>query len=234
MRSPRYVAHWVANGDDRVITCSIGVAYDDRIMYLSLAGHIVDLQQFLQTRPRLPAVRADLSSWLSAVHYEQNRLFPAAADSPALWRLLEHTGILTFQRILIDQSFCTFELAESLHSPVLLVNTNLAPPGLADLLRSGVLSFVDAHWIDESICSRCKTDYATCPCSKFIDDVGQEITKGSWCGACLEQPPGGGPLRHRSGRRISRAAVVAAWSKSKCRREVRMLYRAIISKQRTA
>src|SRR5207249_894432 len=84
---------WVACGDDRIVSFNIGVAYPDRTVYFSYAGHVVDLQKmFLAAGETLPASPSDVGGWAKGVLAHLTALFPPLGDVPRLSQMLRQSG----------------------------------------------------------------------------------------------------------------------------------------------
>ena len=165
---------WVRRNDDRIVAFNIGINYDDRTVYLSYAGHVVDLQRFFQIfGTGVPKSIGDLPGWIEEIYACVNKLFPPSGDSPQLSHMLQQTGILQFQRKIIDRDLYTFGQDEQGH-PV----TNFAIPRdwteLVMLFKDGRISWADLWLVKRTICSACGEDYLVCNCSKYIDDPVQQ------------------------------------------------------------
>lgn len=188
---------WVRRNDDRVVSFNIGVSYDDRAVYVSYAGHVVDLQKFFQTfGTGVPTSIGDFPSWIEGMYECLNRLFPPSGDSPRLSHMLQQTGILQFDRKTIDRSIYTLGKDEE-NRPAAYFAIPRDQTDLVRLFKEGRITWADLWLIKRSTCSVCRKDYLACNCSKYVDEpVHQEMVDVELCDLFWTNRPASERVHH--------------------------------------
>lgn len=163
---------------DRLFSFAIGIRYPERIVTYSVAGHLIDLASWLEAEPSRFPVRMDaVASWIEAVHEKLPLVFSPRASIP-LDRLLQRSGLLNFERRFLDPSLYSLSYDESSRSAGIRLKVRQEDAALASLFQSRLVDFAAANRILQSSCTHCGVDYATCPCSKYLDvSVCQRIEK---------------------------------------------------------
>ena len=181
---------WVERGDDRVVSFNIGIVYSDRLVRLSCAGHVVDLQLFLKAvGTSMPHDVADVLTWVQGVYAAISESAPQSLDQPQLGKMLQHTGILLFERKWIDPSLYELRLDEEMNAPVVEFAIPRSEEALCGLVRTGQITWAAAHHVKRSRCSRCGTDYLQCDCSKYLDQVCQQMEEAPVLGIFWSNRP---------------------------------------------
>ena len=173
---------WVSRGDDRVVSFNVGVVYPDRTVYLSYAGHVVDVKKLFDAfGTSVPPSPGEIGGWAEAVLAKLTALFPPPGDVPRLARMLLHDGILQFERKRIDRSLYELHRNES-GRPRLLFAIPREETDLVELISAGRVSYAELWMINRSECSACGRDYLACTCSKYLDEgVTQLMAEAELC-----------------------------------------------------
>jgi hypothetical protein len=174
---------WVRREDDRIVSFNIGVSYSDRTVYVSYAGHVVALQQFLQQfGVSVPRSAEEYPAWINVMYERLNELFPPSGDQPRLSHMLQETGILQFDRKFIDRNTYRTGMDEN-NRPIVQFAIPRDHTDLVSLFREGRITYADLWIIKRCTCSGCGKEYVDCMCSKYVDElVHQEITDAELCG----------------------------------------------------
>jgi hypothetical protein len=170
---------WVNRSDDRNVSFIIGVEYEDRKIYFSFAGHVIDLQIVLNSLEKpIPASPHDVGEWAARIRNLLTGRFPASNDRPPIRRMMQRTGILQFDREMINTDW---------YRPVPDGNGDLAgyefaipqtQTDLIQLMKSNQMFYAPLHVIYSSTCTGCQNEYIDCDCSKYTNiDVGQSVTE---------------------------------------------------------
>jgi hypothetical protein len=174
---------WVKRGNDRVVSLVVGIEYVDRAVYFSFAGHVVDLQQFfVGFGTILPATILDIKSWAVAALNKLSALFTRSGDKPRLGDMMQHTGILQFDRKIIEPE--RYKLGQDPEGrPAVTFAIPRSEGELIELVTSGRLTWADIWVVHRSVCSACQKDYLECGCSKYVNDrVTQRMEEVELCG----------------------------------------------------
>ncbi len=188
---------WVRRNDDRIVSFNIGISYDDRVVYVSYAGHVVDLQKFFQAfGTRVPKSIGEFPGWIEGIYECLNTLFSPSGDSPRLSHMLQQTGILQFERKTIDRSL--YRLGQDENNPPC---AHFAIPrdqtDLVALFTSGQITWGDLWLIKRSTCSAYSEDYLACNCSKYVDDpVHQQMLDVELCDLFWTNRPASERVHH--------------------------------------
>jgi hypothetical protein len=176
---------WTTRCDDRLVSFNIGIEFDDRDFYLSIAGHVVDLAKFLDALgASLPATAPEVPEWVERAYRILNELFPPSGDSPPLGRMLQHTGILLFDRKMVERELYDIQYDEGRGGLFIKYKIPRTNEVLCELLRSGKIVSTGLFQVIRSRCMKCKKEYLSCDCSKYLDEgAGQLMEEAPLCGA---------------------------------------------------
>lgn len=169
---------WSSRGDNRVISFTVSIEYDDKDVYFSFAGHVNDLLTWFKSKEAtLPTSQDMIGHWAEdAARYIDNA-FKQSIDSPPLHDLLKKDGLLIYSRRFLKNNEHRMRYDENAGS---LISDLIIPKedkDLFEVINSGKLTVACAFWVRDSECSKCHTSYHLCPCSKFIDKgVVQNMT----------------------------------------------------------
>lgn len=169
---------WSSRNDNRVISFTISIEYDDKEVCFSFAGHVNDLLIWFKSKEAsLPTSQDMLGQWTENASRYIDNAFKKSIDSPSLHDLLKKDGMLVFSRRFLKKNEFRIRYDENVGS---LVSDLMIPKddkGLFEILNSGKLTFAYAFWVRDSKCSKCHESYHLCNCSKFLeDDVAQNMT----------------------------------------------------------
>lgn len=169
---------WSNRGDDRVISFTISIEYDDKEVYLSFAGHVNDLLNWFESKEAtVPTSQEMIGQWAENASRYMDNAFKKSIDSPPLHDLLKKDGMLVFPRRFLKNNEYRMRYDESAGS---LISDLLIPKEdkeLLEVINSGKLTVAGSFWVRDSECSKCHTSYHLCFCSKFIDEgVVQNMT----------------------------------------------------------
>jgi hypothetical protein len=95
---------WCRKRDNQVVSLNIGVEYDDRDVYYSIAGHVIDLVKWFQyTECNVADCVDNIGAWCSRAANILTDNFSISFDNPPLHDLLKHDGLLYFDRQLLTE-----------------------------------------------------------------------------------------------------------------------------------
>jgi hypothetical protein len=169
---------WSERGDDRLISFTIGVEYDDRDVYFSFAGHVADLRQWLLDNPlRFPDDSTQFGTWLEQVDSSFLPEWGPANNRPALQSMMHKSGVLAFKRKFVEPSEGTlrFKTTDDGLLAELWIPTD--ENKLCELVSSGSLQVRPYFILKESECSRCNHSYESCLCCKITDSGVRQVIK---------------------------------------------------------
>lgn len=169
---------WSNKRDDRVISFTISVEYEDKDVYFSFGGHVNDLLIWFKRKESiLPTSQDKIGQWAEHASKYMDDTFKKAIDSPSLHDLLQKDGMLVFPRRFLKNNEYRIRYDENSGS---LMSDLIIPKEDKDLFKvisSGKLTVACAFWVRDSECSKCQISYHLCNCSKFIDEgVIQNMT----------------------------------------------------------
>jgi hypothetical protein len=180
-----FLRDFAASYDDRLISFSIAIEYDDREVLLSGAGHIQALVRWFDDHPvTLPRTAETFPQWLDTAYSTLNRLFPEPTNHRSLHRLLQATGMLVFIRQFVDPDL--FEITRNEASGDLEIQTLVdgSNTDLVQVLESGQVQPAPMFRVDYAECTLCGENYEHCPHVKFEEDrVGQRLVDAPVIGA---------------------------------------------------
>lgn len=170
---------WVNRGDDRNVSFVIGVEHEDRIIYFSFAGHVIDLQTVLDAlETTIPASPHDMGEWADEIRKLLTDRFPTTNDRPPIQRMMRRTGILQFDREMINTDWYRPVPDEEGHLKGYEFAFPRTEPELIQLIESNQISYATLRVIYSSTCTRCQNEYLNCDCSKYTNtDVRQSVTE---------------------------------------------------------
>ena len=176
---------WSDKKDDRVISFTMSVAYDDKDVYFSYAGHVNDLLIWFKSKEAtLPKSKDMIGQWAEvAASYIDKTFKIKSIDSPPLHNLLQKDGMLVFKRRFLKNEEYRMRYDESSGS---LTGDLIIPKedkNLFNIISSGKLAVACAFWVRDSQCSKCQSSYHLCHCSRYIDEgVIQNMTDARMLG----------------------------------------------------
>lgn len=170
---------WSGKKDDRVVTFTMSIAYDDKDVYFSYAGHVNDLLIWFKSKEStLPKSKDMIAQWAeTASTYIDNIFQIKLIDTPPLYDLLQKDGMLVFKRRFLKNEEYQIQYDESSGCLMSKLILPMEEDKLLDVISSGELAVACAFLVRDSQCSKCKSSYHLCPCSKYLDEsVIQNMT----------------------------------------------------------
>lgn len=164
-------------GDNRLISYTISSQYEDTMVNISVAGHVVDVCDWLKNSLSIPPKDFDdFGDWSEKVSHYLNKVI-SDNERPKLQDLLNSSGCLCFERIFIDPDYYKLYFANG--SIRMSHQISREETELIKLLRSGKINYANANMIRRSRCSNCGKNYMGCNCSKYFQkgDVVQNVEK---------------------------------------------------------
>ena len=161
--------NWNKNGDDRIMSFSIKIPYDNRAGTYSFIGHIDDfLTFFTDWFDGIPQERG-IYKWLSSTYeYIASKFNHSCTVHPM--DVMETNEMLSIRRSFVPaQNIETFDSSGN-------VKLNLTKDEWEAIIQNNISPVIVLE-IEKSICSKCRTDFSTCNCISLIDDGVVEIIK---------------------------------------------------------
>ncbi|MFN0017829.1 MAG: hypothetical protein ACKVP0_06185 [Pirellulaceae bacterium] len=175
---------WNRRNADVVLTWNIGIDYEDRRVIFSYAGHVKDFGKWFAARTSdYPKVSGDCEAWIDSAYTCLNTVFKEASGTPKLDRLIRASGILQVQRRFLDPNEFSLEWNEERQA--LMCKLAIKDPATAEVLQSNNLTPAMVSLLTRSSCTRCAAEYATCGCSKLLDDDVAQRVEGMKIVACF-------------------------------------------------
>jgi hypothetical protein len=169
---------WGARRDDKLLSFTLGVEYDDRDVYYSFAGHIADVLDWLTKHPlQVPNGVNGISQWLEGVYETLNEDRAPANDQPPLSGMMQKSGVFAFKRQFLDPADYSLEWDESAQSIVAKLVIPRDKGELCDLINAHRLTAAGCLLLKRCECSACDADYVECTCCKTIDGKVRQIVK---------------------------------------------------------
>ncbi len=169
---------WKENGDDRLISYSLEFNHENEAVFLSFAGHVDDfINIFNEVGTSLPESE-QLHPWLNSLYDIINK-YPIANACPKVSDILTDTGILRFKR--------TFVPAEYLKNLKMqgnaLITSFIEEKEIVNEIIANNIGIAPVYKVKQSKCDKCKNDYISCNCVKFIDDITETMKDIEFRGA---------------------------------------------------
>jgi len=167
---------WAKRLDNRIVTYNIGIQYEHKNVCFSIAGHVNDLSSWhASTASELPESEEGIGIWCDRANKFLSSKYPTSLDIPPIGNLLKQSGLLVMQRKFLDPNTYKLRYDDKLQALVcdFCISKDQAEPIAA--FRDGHLKLANAYLVHESSCSRCKSLYALCRCSKYLEEEVQEI-----------------------------------------------------------
>jgi hypothetical protein len=177
---------WIRRGDDRVVTYTVGIQYADRDVYISVAGHVQDLDAWLKSEESVcPADASRFGAWCEAAAKAVSAVAREAKDIPPLREMLGRSGVLHFARRFTKPSECHLRYEGNARAIIGDVCVEGCTQEVSQLIDCRKLRVSCAFLVRESTCSRCGAKpYHRCDCSKYLDPgVVEEISDARLLGA---------------------------------------------------
>lgn len=169
---------WTDNNDNRLISYSIEVNYDNESIFFSFAGHVDDFTKIF-TRIGTGFPQKDcVNEWINILYNENNK-FPAALQNPKVSDIMTEAGCLRFKRALVPAKYLQDIKMED---KCLTVNFIEKKEIIEELIENKI-EIAPIYIIEKTKCMKCQNDYISCDCVKFVDDTGEQIEDFKYLGA---------------------------------------------------
>lgn len=162
------VTGWKRRGHDSCFAINLSIDCDDRETAVSVAGHLDDVDAWLNGPAPMPPEEIELhAQWLEVK--AQSLCSARRGEHQAM--VLGETGIFVFERERVLRADL-----EILDGGRLKLAVDKNDTELIDAALSGALHIRPAYLIETSTCTKCDSEYRSCPCSKLLDaGVSQRI-----------------------------------------------------------
>lgn len=151
------------NGSNLRVSFTLGVVISNRIVRVSVFGHINSLEKWIGDNLPFPSIEEDFTKWLS----QQRRYlekFPHIFDSPMVSELVQFDGVLFIKRKLIRSEFSLKAGEKGLEYSIDFNEDEFK------FHKESGCQIAPAYEIIEWVCSDTKEDYFNSPRSKWLDD----------------------------------------------------------------
>jgi hypothetical protein len=168
---------FVELGEQRLLTASLGVRYEDKVCVYSFAGCAHLLERLLQwSGVKIPRQLEELADWCDQVQSTLREISPSARFSSAAEEMFTSGGSFFLPRHFVDWR-------PQMEPSGLSLAVQVQDAAIASALASGELQAVQAALVNACTCSRCGTSYFDCPCSALMDrSIGVELESFSLLG----------------------------------------------------
>jgi hypothetical protein len=158
----KVIAHWIAQVADIVICYSLGFKIEDRLVLVSILGHIQDINTWLEhPLSAIPVTKGSLAQWINDMARYVEEHGSKEEDTPLWADVLTEEGLLYITRETLDKEEYDYDSKDLLDS---------LPHERPNI--SAARSFL----IDKMTCTRCGESYIQCLCSCLLDnDVASHI-----------------------------------------------------------
>ncbi|MDR0839992.1 MAG: hypothetical protein LBN26_01190 [Christensenellaceae bacterium] len=175
----RFSEAWKSNGDDRLLSYSIQVNYDNYCVQYSFAGHIDDFcDYYLSSQKNIPSSDSDIPSWLNSLS-EFLKSYHPANNSPSHADLRGKNGVLLFPKLLVNKKYI-----DKLEPDDVGVWAWLKlEKDQYEVVRDNGIWICAMFEIKQSKCSVCGKSYEKCDCIKLLEaNVTEEIVDANFLG----------------------------------------------------
>jgi hypothetical protein len=157
---------------DRLVSFTLGVDYEDRACFFSVAGHIESLNRWLKLpEAALPNTLDNVGPWSTRAFYTLANQFGTEHEGPPIWNVLKESGILRFDRRLLKAG--EFDIRKEADEFKIILQI---PKEDIDFITNSGMRPARIWLIKESKCTSCGDNYDVCACSKTVDEgVVQQV-----------------------------------------------------------
>ena len=168
---------WHENGDNRIITFTVEVPYENRTGIFRFLGHVDDFTDYYANGFQFIPNESNVKGWLLKSYDYLGKNFSSIKSNVHPFDIINKSGNLSIKR-----NFVSPEKIES-WSKDGLVTLHLSEEEKAIIIKHGITAVV--AFMDEKVrCSKCGKDYRNCNCISLIDEnVVEVIEKGKQIGA---------------------------------------------------
>ena len=153
---------WRNEERDLVLALSLALVEGERVVSLSLYGHIQHiLEWLLRARPFPPSGDRDL--WVNETA-EYLAQYGQSNDAPALSKTVAEDD-LTFRvgRVMLPEDCAVWE------SGGLFIATDKLQPNVVQALENNLIQAAGAYWVRDLHCSICSGNYLACKCTAVLE-----------------------------------------------------------------
>jgi len=156
---------------DQLISFSLGIIIGNKEIIFSFAAHISDLCKWFNSGLyALPNQEIDVKGWCDRIYAWISKEFTLNIDRPKLKEIVKTTGILKFERKLIDPRIINFSMDEGK-----VMCEILMPKDEVEKIQKCGLSVAPIMLVKKSRCSKTKKDYLQSKYSKYLHKDTHEI-----------------------------------------------------------
>lgn len=169
--------------NNRQLSWTTSIVYPDREIWISVIGAVEDVRLWLESvRPPLPTKTEDVGSWVEEVGFKLEAQWPQATNFGQESRVLDLSGELRIKRNFVPSDW--LEIRSEGDNREITYQLALPEGPERTALQAGTLQIAPAWLLRTSSCSKCRSSYEDCPCSKVLDEqVQQVVTKADLLGA---------------------------------------------------
>jgi len=161
---------WKAKTDDRVISFTLSIRYEEKKVRYSFLGHVNDFVTFFSNGFSIIPEEEKITEWLQKVYdYISKEYKKEKSIRPQ--EVLAMPGCLRIPRRIVPKQYIT---SYSKNGEIKLS----IPKAEQDIVINNNISALLAFENKESICSKCGKDFFSCGCICEKDNVSEIITKG--------------------------------------------------------
>ena len=162
---------WHKNGDDRIISFSFCIPYQNFNATISFLGHVDDfVLYFADGFNQLPQNENMIKEWLLKSYEYISKKFTSKKELQ-VFELLHSHGILNIGRCFVPSNRIK-AIGKNMEATLLLDQSEI------ECIASNGITAVIAYQDNKSICSQCEKDYSSCGCISTIDEnVLENITE---------------------------------------------------------
>jgi hypothetical protein len=159
---------WNDQKRDLVLALNIALFEDQRVLSLSLYGHIQEILPWLnQPTPFPPS--ADRDQWVNKTTEYLDKYAPPNDRPPLSEAVSEDDLVFRVDRVMLPDGCGTWK------SNGYLIETEKLPPPIAQAMEHGLVEPAAAYWVRDIRCPGCSGNYLSCECSSPLEFERYEI-----------------------------------------------------------
>lgn len=169
---------WKSRGDDRLISYTISIEYQDKQVLYSVAGHVLDLLDWLNDKSSvLPIDSNEVGNWCE--NFKQFLYkYPQSKDNPKIGDILDTRGIINFKRKFVDSDRIGYYYDEVKKAVIAQISIEKSEQDTLEDICNGNLEIAPVYEYVETKCSLCGNNYNKCNCSKYLNgNTMQNVNK---------------------------------------------------------
>ena len=168
---------WQQKGDDRVVSFTIRVPYENRMGVFRFLGHVDDFNSYFENNFITIPQEDEICNWLQRSYDFLGKSFSTIECNVHPFDIINQSDNLSIKRKFVDsKKIASWE--GNGHVTLILTKEE------RDLILEQGITAVVAFMDEKVRCSKCGKDYRKCKCIALIDDgVVMELEKGKLIGA---------------------------------------------------